>query len=336
MKAPAVSVVKGEDRKANIKKALSLIKKEINTSIEKKGKDVLFIKVNALDSEVPKACTHPEAVEAVVEYFNGRFKRIIVGDNSSCFSYGKNIYGKLKGIEFSNLEEFSSKEMRFDMLDRTVKVRISVPDAYVISLALPKTHDSFVFTGCSKNMVGCIIRNKQAVHGLKAYERLFLNNVVRSNRLAIGNLVKTIRALKPDLAVMDGFAGMEGEGPVLGRVVKLGVALASLDCIALDRIAAEICGIGNVPYLDECVKARIGAADAKIINYGFKELSEIAKRFEKHPLTKYQIMTEMNSSFPKVNTNLLKAVIFHPHPHRMAARILSKLLKERSGAPDGI
>ncbi len=337
MQKPAVSVVKGDDRKKNIKDALDLIRKDVNENIRKKGSDTLFIKVNSLDSSIPKACTHPEALESVLEYFYDKFERIIVGDNSSCFMGGPNIYSHLKEkfgkIEFSNLKEFKSEELEFEMLGGSVKATItSLPkEAYTISLALPKSHDNFVFTGCSKNMVGCIIKNRVCIHGLKAHERLFLNNMVKSNPLATRNLVKTIKIAKPDLAILDGFIGMEGGGPAMGKTVEMGVALASIDCVALDGIAAKLCGFNVVPYLDLCAKEGIGSSEVEMIKKGFSELADISKKFEQHPLVKYQTMNELKTIFPKINSSLVKAVMMNPHPHRMAAKVLRMMLKKAEG-----
>ncbi len=328
-----LSVVKGSERKKNIQDALNLIKNEINESIKKKGENKLLIKVNALDSTIPEACTNIDSLETVIDYFYNKFEKIIVGDNSSCFANGPNIYEPLKkkfeNIEFSNFAEFKTKEIEFEMIKETAKARIAVPDAYVISLALPKSHDAFVFTGCSKNMVGLIVENRTSIHALKAHERLFLNNIVRSNKIAIKNLVKVIETAKPDLAILDGFTGMEGDGPALGKVVKLNIALASLDCIALDILAGKICGFEHIPYLDECVAKGIGYPNAVMFKKGFSEISEISRKFEQHPLLKYQTMDELNSVFPKVNMNLVKAVIRHPHPHRMAARVLRILMSKK-------
>lgn len=324
-----VAIVKGKNRKENIINALNLIKKDVNDSIRKKGKEALFVKVNTLDPAIPGSCTHPEALEAVLEYFYKDFRKVIVGDNSSCFMQGPNIYEhlnkKFEKLEFSNLKEFQSKELLFEMLNNPIQVRISIPEAYIISLALPKSHDAFVFTGCSKNMVGCIIENRQSIHALKAHQRLFLNNIVKSNPLANRNLVKTIKAIKPDLAILDGFTGMEGEGPALGKMVEIGVALASLDCIALDTLAAKICGFENVQYIIDCLKEGIGTSEVDMIKHGFYDLNDISKKFEMASDIKYQTME--GSMFPKVNAGLIKAVITNSHPHRMAAKVLRIMLR---------
>ncbi len=332
-----VSVAKGSERKENIKTALDLIRKEIGGGIAKKRKYALFVKANALDSSIPKACIHPEALEAVLEYFSGRFERVIVGDNSSCFSGGKNIYAGLKEMfpktEFSNLKEFGSESLEFEMLGGGTSARISsLPkEAYTISLALPKSHDTFVFTGCSKNMLGCVVENRQCVHALKAHERLFMNNVVKANAPANRNLVKAIKTIKPDLAILDGFEGMEGGGPAMGKIVKMEIALASLDCVALDSLAAKLCGFESVPYLDLCVKENIGSADAEIVKAGFSNLDDIVKKFEQHPMLKYQTMSELKTVFPKINSSLVKSVMMNPHPHRMAAKVLRMMLKKAEG-----
>lgn len=275
-----------------------------------------------------QACTHPDALESVIEYFLNDFKHIIVGDNSTCFKNGPNIYehmkDRFKDLDFSDMVDFRSEAMPFEMINEMKTVRIAIPEAYIISLALPKSHDAFVFTGCSKNMVGCIIENRPSVHALKAHERLFLNNIVRSIGLANRNLVKTIKTVRPDLAILDGFVGMEGEGPVMGKMVDMGIAFAGLDCITLDKIASSICGFENVPYIIDCINEGIGAKDVELIKYGFDELNDISKKFEPPSTLKFQTMEE--SMFPRVNSKLVKAVITSSHPHRTASKILKKLL----------
>ena len=46
----------------------------------------------------------------------------------------------------------------------------------------------------------------------------------------------------PDLAVLDGFEGMEGNGPRLGTPVNSHVAVASTDALAADCVASTIMG----------------------------------------------------------------------------------------------
>ena len=185
---PKVAIVRGSDRKTNIKESLKLLDGDIKRSIKKKNSDILFVKVNTIDPNFSLACTHLDALEAVLEYFVDDFNRIIVGDNSFAFSKSQdNIYShlakKFEKIEFSDLSEFESKRLMFKQINGSYRdARISsLPDrAFTISLALPKTHDAVVFTGCSKNMVGCLVENRVLIHGLDFYHRLLLDKAVKS------------------------------------------------------------------------------------------------------------------------------------------------------------
>ena len=51
------------------------------------------------------------------------------------------------------------------------------------------------------------------------------------------------RRLHPHLAVIDGYDGMEGNGPVGGTLVEHRVCVVSPDWLAADRVAVELMGI---------------------------------------------------------------------------------------------
>ena len=185
-----VSIVKGEDRKENIINAISLIKADIAETIKTKKSKKLFIKINAIDSNFPLACTHIDALEAVLSIFYSKFNEIIVGDNTFVFTkykggIYKNILKKFPKIILSDLTEFESDNIEFKTLTGkcTGKVSLLPRNAFTISLALPKTHDTFVYTGCLKNMFGCVVENRGSLHAMNLYNRMFLNKYAKSNNL---------------------------------------------------------------------------------------------------------------------------------------------------------
>lgn len=296
---PKVAVVKGENRKENIIEAINLIKKDIESAIRAKKRDILFIKINAVDINLPLACTHIEALDAVLEVFYNKFKEVIVGDNSFAFTkYNggayRNILNKYKKIKFSDLSEFGSEKIFFEKINAKMvigEVSIITKKTFTISLALPKTHDTFVYTGCLKNMVGCVIKNRSGIHALNRYGRLFLRGFTKTNKLKWNNLFNVIEKTRSDLCILDGYYGMEGDGPLLGTQIKLGIAMCSLDGVALDKLAAKICGFDYVPYLELFPSENI-----EIIKKGFDEIKEISRRFKQHYNLRYQITT--NSSAP--------------------------------------
>lgn len=324
---PKISVVKGENRKENIRRSIKLIEEDIEGAIKSKKSKQLFIKINAIDTNFPLACTHIDALDSVLDIFYNKFDEIIVGDNS--FVFTKNgggpyevITKKFPKVKLSDLTEFGSEDIEFKKLNGEVsvgKVSLLPRKAFTISLALPKTHDTFVYTGCLKNMFGCVIENRGDLHALSLYGRLFLNKYVRSNELKWHNLVNVIKKTKPDLCILDAYEGMEGEGPIFGTKVQLGIAMCSLDGIALDKIASKICGFDFVPYLSMLSD---GHEDIEVVKEGFEDVDEINKKFKPHYNYKYQIMTE-TILVPRLDVGLAISIL--KRSYRLKDKILGKL-----------
>lgn len=291
-----LSVVKGENRKENIVFAVESIISEIDRAIKNKKSKQLFIKINAVDSNFPVACTNIDALDAVLSIFYKKFDDIIVGDNSFVFIKNKGglyrkILDKYPNIKLSDLTEFETENIEFKKLDGIKcvgEVSLLPKKAFTISLALPKTHDAFVYTGCLKNMFGCVIRNKIGLHALNHKERFFIDKCIKRNKLRWDNLVNVIQKTKPDLCILDAYEGMEGDGPLFGTKVQLGIAMCSLDGAALDSLASKICGFKFVPYLSMLSE---NTHSTKIIKNGFDNIEDISKKFKPHYNYKYQIIT---------------------------------------------
>ena len=323
-----ISIVKGEDRKENIIRAIKLIENDINKAIKNKKAKQLFIKVNAIDSNFPLACTHIDALDATLNNFYEQFDNIIVGDNSFVFTKDKGgvyrkILNKYSNVKLSDLTEFETENIEFKKLDGKISIgEISLlpRKAFTISLALPKTHDTFVYTGCLKNMFGCVIKNRGALHALKLYERVFLNKYVMGNKLKWDNLVNVIKKTKPDLCILDAYEGMENEGPLFGTKLHLGIAMCSLDGIALDMLASKICGLENVPYLSYFSD---NSNAPEIVKEGFGDIKEISRKFKPHYKTKYQIRTSTNSLTPVIDIKFAISVL--KRSYRLKDKIIEKI-----------
>jgi len=322
-----ISIVKGNDRKSNIKKSLELIEKDIKKSIMDKKSKELFIKINTMDINYPQANTDPKAIEAVIEYFSKYFDKIIIGDNSSAFKDSKkNIYTYLKkkyDVQFSYLTEFGSKTINFETINGDVegKITLLTEKAYTITLALPKSHDIFVYTGCSKNMVGCILQNRPYMHGLGDHNRVFLKKIVKANTLGRRNLMKIISLMKPDLAILDAFTGMENNN-VDGNVFKIGLAFSSLDCNALDCFVGDLFGFGYIPYLKK-------AGNIDILKYGFDDLDKLKVNFKKHYLHKIQLMKKPEGYLFPLDMRFVLSIIKRPHIYGHVFKVVWKLLKDK-------
>jgi uncharacterized protein (DUF362 family) len=96
----------------------------------------------------------------------------------------------------------------------------------------------------------------------------------------------TAQRLQPcwGAAVIDGFEGMEGNGPNDGTLVPSRVAIASTDYIAADRVGLAVMGIDPswVGYLNFCAQAGLGQNDLSKIEIRGKRLAEVTRKYRLH------------------------------------------------------
>ena len=98
------------------------------------------------------------------------------------------------------------------------------------------------------------------------------------------NLFLVGKKIWPGLTSIDGFNGMEGNGPSHGTYVKHRVALASVDALAADRVGLELMGIdaSKVGYLNHCYNGDLGVFDLKKIKIVGNKLNECKKKYKLH------------------------------------------------------
>ncbi len=276
-----VALVKGEDRHSIILRALNLAKDDIKKSL---GSRNVVIKPNFVSTTIQLAATHADCIRAVLDFFSGlQKKKVIIGEISSSSSTDKGYrnfgYYKLKedyDIELVDLNDDEFETVNVDFGGKSAKFRISKtlinPKNYVVSAAMLKVHDTVVATLSLKNLV---------VGAIKRDEKCNIHMGVPEINKIIAQLAKTA---KPDLAVIDGFEGMEGEGPCFGTPVNTKVAIASTDFLAADRVGLEIMGIdpSKVGYLNYCHDEGLGEYDISRIKVIGDEISKCRKKFRLH------------------------------------------------------
>jgi ferredoxin len=99
-------------------------------------------------------------------------------------------------------------------------------------------------------------------------------------RLFADMLLDVLLTAAPDLFIMDGVLGMEGNGPQSGKPIKLGVMLASDNALAIDLAVCEMLGIEPL-VIPTLKRAGIGGIWPKDIEYPLLSLSDVKiKRFE--------------------------------------------------------
>lgn len=252
-----VALVRGDDRQANILRALRLIKRDIRIP----DRPVL-IKPNFVSTRIQLAATHVDAVRATLIFLSGLgVKKFIIGEGPAGAAaeegfrnFGYHKLAREWDIEFVDLnqDEWTQVEI-FDRKFDPLRARIArtALDSYRVSVTRPKTHDVAIVTLGLKNMaVGCLIgEDKGLVH--QGYQAIHLN------------LARLARVIHPHLTVIDGFTGMEGAGPVYGTVIPLRTAIVGVDPVAVDSVAAYVMGFdpSQIGYLWYCRELGLGCGD---------------------------------------------------------------------------
>ncbi len=90
----------------------------------------------------------------------------------------------------------------------------------------------------------------------------------------------------PDLAVIDGFTGMEGDGPSRGTPVDSRIAVAGVDPHAADVLSARLMGFNSkkILYLSAMTEAGMGQGDLEKITVLGNRVADCSYRFKNSPL----------------------------------------------------
>ena len=112
----------------------------------------------------------------------------------------------------------------------------------VVSMPKMKTHHWAGVTLSLKNCFGCV---PGRVYG-------WPKNVLHLHGIE-NSILDVAAAVRPDLAIIDGIVGMEGDGPIKGTAKAAGVLVLSTDPVAADSTAARLMGFDpeRIAYLAE-------------------------------------------------------------------------------------
>jgi len=239
-----VSVVKCSSYKqSKVDKAVARALKLIGFDAkEYKGKKVL-IKPNILGSykknRQKAITTNPALVESVCKILKkAGVKKIYIGESSFM---GTPAAFKTSGIEkVAKKHAVNGKPIVFEqeklvrISDKNAKILKNFPVAkivndvdLIINMPKMKTHSLARVTLGIKNLYGLI------PGGLKQR----LHNKAAGNRFS-EILVDIYQNVMPELNILDGVVGMEGEGPSSGDLKKAGLIFASKNTVALDIAAS--------------------------------------------------------------------------------------------------
>ena len=272
-RASRVSLAGGNDRADIAFKSLEPFKDEIAAAI---GNKRVILKPNNVIINVPLCATSAENLEGILEFLKSIGKtNVIIAESPAGGSvmdgfanYGYNRLAKKYNVKLVDLDAEKVAvvqcidEKDFQPHDvRVAKIMMDPANNFVISAAKLKTHDLVGITLSLKNVVigaahkdtGSGLANAGPGGG-RSDKRLMHGGGTHGINY---NIYTLSSVLHPHLAVIDGYEGMEGTGPVHGTAISQKVCLASLDWLAADRVGAELMGVdvNKIGYLNFCIKS---------------------------------------------------------------------------------
>jgi uncharacterized protein (DUF362 family) len=124
-------------------------------------------------------------------------------------------------------------------------------EARLINLPVLKTHVVSIMTLGMKNPMGILPRpDRRSMHTFGIDQSIVDMNL----------------GIKPDLTIVDGSVGQDGEGPLYGEKANLQVLVAGRDSLAVDLVCCQIVGVKprDIPHLKLALE-QIGKPSWKLV-----------------------------------------------------------------------
>lgn len=209
----------------------------------KKG-DRVLLKANLLLGRAPEkqVNTHPEVMRSLIKLVKKAGGKPAIGDSPALGTAQKvaakcriEDVAKTEGVEIINFNRPIDVDNPEDTKFKKFKIERSLIETdVIINVPKLKTHGQMTMTLGVKNMFGSVPGPRKTQWHLAAgTDRLHFARM----------LVDLYRKTAPQLTLMDGIVGMEGNGPGNGDPRKIGLIMASEDAVALDAVTCEIVGL---------------------------------------------------------------------------------------------
>ena len=292
-----VAVSNGTGRRKNICEALVAIEDQILPVL--KTKKHVVLKPNIVSTNNQLASTHLDSLNGILDFLGPRFKGpVFIAESSAGYTTeGFNNFGYTKiapehkplDVRLVDLNEEGLSETHMilngdlHMVPVRLASRLLDPEAYIICAGMLKTHNTVVATLSLKNMALGAPLHSTRKETRRWNDKRVYHGGVRQTHV---DIALTAQRLQPfwGATVLDGWEGMEGDGPTQGTLVPSRLAIASTDYVAADRVAVEVMGINPewVGYLGFCAGAGLGQIHLPNIEIRGAKLAEVTRKYQMH------------------------------------------------------
>ncbi len=298
-----VALTNGDNRTDNVFRALKSLEKEIAQSI---GNRRVVIKPNNVSSTNQLAATHADALAGILEFLKsiGKLDNAVIaesalGSTMEAFqNFGYTTLAEKYKVKTMDLDKEKFQTiMAFSQSDakphpvRVSSILANQEDNYIISACMLKTHNFAVATMSIKNIIlGSALKISNSNGGGGGRGGRGFGGGGSDKPILHGggshginiNLAMLAPMLHPSLSLIDGFEGMEGNGPISGTRVDHRVCVASTDYLAADTVGATLMGIepANVGYLTYLATAKVGESDLSKMEILGEPVAKLAKKYQ--------------------------------------------------------
>jgi len=298
-----VGLVRDHDRRASVRRALDLVRDDIIAKLHPQ----LLIKPNFLSATNQLASSHVDGVRGILDFLltvPNRPEEIVIAEGAN-ESYSGEALDKLGYRALVDEYPFNFRLLDLhqetawvettivlaDQSETTVKMpKIILDIPCKLSLAVAKTHDVCVVTLALKNLImGTLYKpDRVKMHGFPDHASRTLPEEAQVLNV---NLIRVARYLWPDIAVIDGIQGLQGNGPSGTDAVDFRTAAASADVFAADAIVAQAMGFDplSLGLLNYGNALGLGIADPARIDILGATVAAVQTRFKPHDTTPLQM-----------------------------------------------
>jgi len=212
-------------------------------------------------------------IDVVLEWLKERTDKVTVveSDNRSgsadyrAEALGLNNLLARTGFAFRNLsEENDLLTMNADGVTFHIPKLVAEAD-YVVNLPKLKTCAGMTVTLSLKNSFGLVAdRNKPSMH-------TYLNKI----------LLEVNRSIRRQLILVDGIVGMEGNGPLLGEPVEMGIMVAGTSPASVDSVCSRVMGFdpSQISHIKVCSEGGLGTLDPEKISIVGEDVRTVSRSF---------------------------------------------------------
>ncbi|NJM46040.1 MAG: DUF362 domain-containing protein [Alkalinema sp. RU_4_3] len=248
--------------------------------------DRVLLKPNLLTGARPtKECvTRPEIVYCVAKLVQQAGGKPFLGDGPA--------FGSARGVAKANgylpiceeldvpIVEFKGKRYSTvgENFNHLLLSKEVMEADVVINLPKVKSHMQLTMTMGVKNLFGCVPGKMKAWWHMEAGKD--------ADRFGL-MLVETARTIDPDLTIVDGILGHEGNGPSAGEPKELGVLAASGNVFALDQAMLAILKVDPETVPTQRAARTLG------LNFDLEAIDFVLSRPEDLAIDDWKLPTQM-------------------------------------------